>query len=450
MENNTAIVKGWGTTIGAVTWLPEEAHAVFEFDPQWVRLGIELAPLQMPLTQAHKPFSFPLHRLKRPFSLDDNQGFAGLPGLLSDSLPDRFGLFMIGQNHKINLLLNQIKNPVDLLRYIGNRGMGALTYHKPMDIGSSKPTDLDLADLHLEIRNLLRQNDPTAKIGITLLDKVTTILTSAGGARAKALIAVNNQTKEVRPHDAVLEGGFEHWIIKFDGITDQRFGQPLGATRLEIAIADMAHTIGIDVAECKLIQTGPTGSLAHFMTKRFDRHGHDRRLHFQSLNAMRHLSFGDQPTFWHSGEELLDVARRLGLGAAAKQQLFLRLAFNVAIQNLDDHTKNVGFLLDTITNPDQPVWKLAPAFDLTFIPINQQVIGGASHVLSINGKRSGITKSDLAALAEEADVNKWEPLLNNMLEVIADAKAFLIKRQVPTGLTNQALEAWGIVRQRLI
>ncbi len=394
MSIDAAEVYLWGTPIGAVVWLPERRLASFEFFDTFLSSGIEVAPLMMPL--APGAYEFP-HLA--------TETFRGLPGLLNDSLPDKYGEALIDQ-----WLIRQGRTrgdftPVEQLCYVGSRGMGALEYRpaKPLTAAESEILDVaelvDLANTALAAKTQLevQPSQASSTLDDRDLSQIIRVGTSAGGARAKAVIGWNQTTNSVRSGQLDLPAGYDHWLIKFDGIERNRdkgsLFDPQGYGRIEFAYALMATEAGLVMAEARLLEEEKR---AHFMTRRFDRPG-GNKLHYQSLNGLAHLDY-NQPGAT-SYEQALAIMRELGLPQADLEQQFVRAAFNVAARNQDDHTKNIGFLMDR-----DGVWHLSPAFDVTYAN-DQSNRWLARHQMSINGKLDDFVRDDLLELARHANMS---------------------------------------------
>lgn len=401
-----AQVRMWGSRIGAVALNDKDHTARFQYDPDFVQSGIEVAPLTMPLSD--RVYSFP--ELSQ-------EGFHGLPGLLIDSLPDRFGNALIEE-----WLARQGRdadsfNSVERLSYTGNRGMGALEFVPALGPDSTPVCKLNMERLVKLANDVLRQRNELStsfkkKNRTTALDDILRIGTSAGGARAKAVIAWNPKTNEVRSGQADLPLGFEHWLLKFDGITGsgETLADPKGYGKIEFAYYLMAKDCGIQMNECRLFQEGKR---SHFMTRRFDRLPNGDKLHYQSLAAMSHLDYSLPGTA--SYEQIFHVLRKLGFGHKETSQMFRRMVFNILAQNNDDHVKNFGFLMNRTGE-----WSLAPAFDVTY----SYKPGGkwaASHQLSLGGKRGDFTLSDFLKCEKNAQLKRDEAkqIIEKTQEVIS-------------------------------
>jgi len=334
-----------------------------------------------------------------------------LPGLLADVLPDRFGNMLIDAWLARRGRPAGSMNPVEMLCYIGKRGMGALEFAPPMPKGSSAATIIEIDEMvNLANEILSGRTDFSASLDADkakALDGILRIGTSAGGARAKAIIAFNERTGEVRSGQASAPEGFEHWLLKFDGVSDRQYGNTLGYGRVEMAYHLMAWDSGIDMTECRLLEEN---GRAHFMTRRFDRADDGTKIHIQSLFAIRHFDFSNVNSFAY--EQLFETARLLNLPYLQYEQVFRRMVFNVAARNCDDHTKNFAFRMDR-----NGTWSLAPAFDLchTYSPANPWVNHQA---LSINGRRLNITREDFIAVAKAMNVRKAKDIIDQVNDVV--------------------------------
>ncbi len=384
---SVAEVRLWGRAIGAVSLDEGQSTAAFQYLPEFVASGIEPAPLMMPL--AHRVYRFP----ELPVA-----SFHGLPGLLADALPDRFGNALIDQWLAQQGRTPESFNAVERLCYIGTRAMGALSFRPvlgPRRISSR--VDLDaLVELASEV--LAHRQGFTVSLESRKREKamrdILRVGTSAGGARAKAIIAWNPDTNEVRSGQVDAGPGFGYWLLKFDGVSgnrDRELDDPQGYGAIEYAYALMAQSAGIAMSECRLLEEG---GRRHFMTRRFDRAEDGRRLHLQSLGALAHFDYNRAGAYGY--EQALQVMRRLDLPMSALEELFRRMLFNVVARNQDDHVKNIAFLMDR-----EGRWSLAPAYDLTYSH-NPQGRWTAQHQMSIHGKRDHFTLADFHACAQAA------------------------------------------------
>jgi serine/threonine-protein kinase HipA len=414
---NVADVKIWGELLGAVAWDEKSSLANFEYDPKFKKLNWDLAPLKMPINNSKRIINFPELRKKNA----GYDAFKGLPGLLADVLPDKYG------NQLINIWLAQqgrpqdSMNPVEMLCFIGSRGMGALEFEPASIKGSNNTFSIEVNSLvDIAQKMLSKRESFTTNLGKDEEKAVMEILkigTSAGGARPKAVIAYNEKTNEVKSGQTNAPNGFEHWLIKLDGVSDVQLGDSKGYGRVEMAYYDMATACGIDMMQSKLLEEN---GRAHFMTKRFDRQGGNTRHHIQTFCALKHFDFNQVNSY--SYEQLFQVMRELKLSYQDMEQMFRRMVFNVIARNCDDHTKNFSFRLKK-----QGEWELAPAYDIchAYRPGSEWV---SQHALSINNKRKDITKEDLIVIGnsikckksvhiiEEINdtVNQWEDFANNV------------------------------------
>ena len=383
-----ARVQLWGRTIGAVSLEEGRNVAAFQYDPAFAQSGIELSPLTMPLSD--QVYEFPAL---------PQVTFHGLPGLLADSLPDKFGNALIDA-----WLATQGRTPesfhaVERLCYTGTRGMGALEFAPVLGPKPRTATKVDidalvrLAGEVLTHRGDLQGHFHEAGKAQALRD-ILRVGTSAGGARAKAVIAWNRTTNEVRSGQIAAGEGFDYWLLKFDGVAgnkDKELDDPKGYGAIEFAYHLMAKAAGITMSECRLLEEN---GRRHFMTRRFDRLAGGAKLHMQSLCALAHFDF-NQPGAYSYEQALLTI-RQLKLPMAAVEEQFRRMVFNIVARNQDDHVKNIAFLMN-----QQGEWSLAPAFDVTY-SYNPSGSWTATHQMTVNGKRDGFASEDFEACAKSA------------------------------------------------
>jgi serine/threonine-protein kinase HipA len=401
----SAFVNIWGERVGAVAWDSMSGLGTFEFEDDFHKKNWDLSPIKMPISEPNRIFTFP--------ELRTSNAFKGLPGLLADVLPDKYG------NALINAWLTKqgrptgSLNPVEILCFIGKRGMGALEFEPVTPKSTNTSTKIEIDSLIKIAEEILsgRQNfnaTMSADEEKALLD-ILKIGTSAGGARAKALIALNPTTMEVRSGQAEVPKGFEHWLIKFDGIKDSQFGATYGYGKVELAYNKMALDAGIEMTECRLLEEH---GRAHFMTRRFDRPSANQKIHVQSFCAMQHYDFNEVDLY--SYEQLFETMRMLSLPYPQAEQLFRRMSFNVMARNCDDHTKNFSFIMDKQGN-----WQLSPAFDVchAYRPGSPWV---SRQSLSVNGKREAFDRTDLLSVAKQMTIKKAEAILNDIKLIIQD------------------------------
>jgi serine/threonine-protein kinase HipA len=387
MPVSVAEVNLWGDLVGAVAWNDDQGFAAFEYSPAFMGKQLEIAPLTVPLSPAI--YSFPELNKKT---------FYGLPGLLADSLPDRYGTILIE-----TWLLEQgrsldVFNPIERLCYMGSRGMGALEF-EPALVSRQKSVRVEVSEL-VELAGKILSERKNLFVNLTehestALDTIFRVGTSAGGARAKAVIAWNPVTGEVRSGQVRAPKGYEYWILKFDGVNQDTLGDPEGYGKIEFAYHRMATAAGIDMSECRLMEEG---GRAHFMTRRFDRTRAADKIHMQSLCALGHYDF-NQPGRY-SYETAMSACQLLNLGQPAVVQLYRRMVFNVMARNQDDHTRNIAFLMDRNGH-----WRLAPAFDVIW-SYNSKGSWTNRHQMTINGKTDGFERQDFIEVAKRYNIKK--------------------------------------------
>lgn len=425
----TAEVKLWGKSIGAVSWDEDAGLANFEYEPDFIDSGIEVAPNTMSLSA--QIYSFPA--LPR-------ETFHGLPGLLADSLPDDFG------NALINAWLAKKGrspgsfNPVERLCYIGDRGMGALEYMPSQGPSGTKSEHVDVKALvELASKILTKRNDLQGSfVPADREDSLQDILrvgTSAGGARAKAIIAWNPKTDEVRSGQVKAEHGFSYWLLKFDGVSgnkDKELEDPAGYGLIEYAYYKMALAAGINMKECRLLNEN---GRSHFMTLRFDRTDTGRKIHMQSFCAMEHFDYKQAGA--HSYEQALRTIRKLDMPMDSIEEQFRRLAFNIIGRNQDDHVKNIAFLMDR-----SGAWSLSPAFDITY-SYNPRGDWTSTHQMSLNGKRDNFNMEDFKACAKNASMKRGraEEIVQQVRIAVLGWKDFANEVGVPDNVANRIAKA---------
>lgn len=410
MPNHNILVSVWGQEVGVIEWQPESNMAAFEYFPAFVDTGIDLAPIKMPLA-AGVVYRFP--ELQPTGNLSDT--FCGLPGLFADSLPEKYGNRLLSQ-----WLARQGRDfndmtPTERLCYLGSRGMGALEY-QPEDSSPPHATgDLDIAELVDVARRVLANNSTPITDNNLSLSNLISVGTSAGGAKAKAVIGWNETTQHITSGQGELQPGFSHWLIKFDEMDNEEHASSQQIGRIEYAYHQMAVDCGIDMMESRLLEDR---GMAHFMTRRFDRtlpeddQAIAQKRHVQTYCAMAHAD--RNPPGAYGYEHLFLTAKRLGLGQPDLDQLYRRMIFNIISRNQDDHSKNHAFMMDQSSK----IWRLSPAYDLCFSykPGNPFI---ESHQMSCNGKRSDFTRDDLLVAAKAADVKKPAQIIEEVEDVIS-------------------------------
>lgn len=405
MEDLIVDVKLWGRLVGSLVWDATTGMAVFEYDSAFRRNGIELAPLTMPLSLGNRPFSFPTNR---------TECFKGLPGLIADALPDKFGNQIITEWFtRQGLPVGEI-TPLERLCYVGQRAMGALEFEPSKSSALlNESTEIYIDELTRLAEDIFTKREAFQERMFqedkTILD-ILRVGTSAGGAKPKAIIAYNEQTNEVRSGQVKAPDGFGYWLLKFDGVTysehDSITVNPKGIGNVEYAYYKMAQACGIEMAECRLLTEN---SNHHFMTRRFDRTDSGNKIHMQTVAGLAHLDRDQR----HSYEEVFGIIRKMNLPMEASLQLFRRMVFNVVARNNDDHTKNFSFLMD-----QQGRWKLAPAYDIcySYKPGGRWI---GQHQLSLNGKQDGFTRLDLSTVGERMGIRRCGEIIDEVSHAVS-------------------------------
>lgn len=421
-----AEVKLWGTTVGYLA-SDEENNVYFTYDPAFITRGIEISPIVMPLRK--EPYSFP--RLT-------SETFRTLPGLFTDSLPDKFGRKVINE---YLISIGRDKNsltPIEELLYIGKRGMGALEYYPYLDGTLDESTEIRIEDIATAARDVLkRRNEAEIKPEIGRLRDLIKIGSSAGGAKAKAIIAYNEETGVYRSGQIDAGDGFTYWIVKFDKLDKEEKDSFFGSyqTREEYAYYLMARSAGINMAECRLLKEGED---YHFMTKRFDRYvdekGVVRKLHMATACGLAHIDYAGKHNFSYSA--LFSILDRLHCPFEDRYELFRRMVYNVMASNFDDHSKNFSFLMDR-----EGKWRLSPAYDLTYVnDPNSNYIN--NHQCLVNGKFEGITLEDILQVGIDAGLNKRKMgvIIEEVQSAVREWFSFAATAEIPD---NKALEDYA-------
>ena len=409
-------VRVWGRRIGAVALDPESGWYAFAYTGDWVNTGIELAPLHMPLRT--DPYEFP--ELPRAT-------FYGLPAMLADALPDAFGNALVNAWMAEQGISSENISPLDRLAYAADRAMGALEFRPPArDVETDPPTAVQLADLVLAARLTVRGEFDGDENTHAALQQLIQVGTSAGGARAKAVVAFNPSTFQVRSAYSPATEGFEQWLIKLDGVSGtgmdgrgDRLGDSAPYGRIEYAYSQMAVAAGIEMTPCRLLAEGPR---RHFMTRRFDRGPNGERIHAISLCAIAHLDYNMIAT--HSYDQYLQTVASLGLSPDDRREAYRRMVFNVMSVNRDDHTKNFGFLRSS----DGP-WRLAPAFDVTHA-YRSDSRWMSRHLMAVNGKFENITTEDLYAVGERNDVPGYRRVVRDVQHAVEAWPSFASEAEI--------------------
>ena len=403
-------VRAWGATVGAVALEPRLGFYVFEYAPAWRASGIELSPMQMPVSQT-----------THVFPLLPEATYRRLPALLADALPDDFGNALIDAYLARSGVERRAITPLDRLAYMAARGMGALEFRPARGPRHTKPTAIELSELVASSRQALAgkfDGDRETEAAILNLIQVGT---SAGGARAKAVIAWNADTNEIRSGQLPAAPGFDYWLLKLDGVgRDSELGTGSHYGRIEFAYSLMAKAAGIEMSDCHLLEEN---GRAHFMTRRFDRQDGEK-LHAQTLCAMQHLDYKQRGT--HDYSQYLQTIQALNLGLDALEQGFRRMVFNVLAANCDDHTKNLSFLL-----PKGGKWRLSPAYDVTHA-YNAKGEWTYQHLMSVNGRFANISRADLFAVGDRFMVPRYREVIREVAAAIAHWPSFAKTAGLPS------------------
>jgi len=425
---NLAEVHCWGQLVGALAYNPNDKISTFEYSPEWLKQGIELAPLQMPLSTQ-----------KYQFPQLNSATYKGLPAVFADTLPDDFGNAVINAWLARNGRDSQSFSALERLLYTGSRGMGALEYAPAIVSNKTTQENIELntlvqmAQQIVDQRSALESAVQTDKNQDAAMSSLFQVGTSAGGARAKALIAINKNRTQIRSGQIDAPDGFEHYLLKFDGVEEHKtnselFGDPKGFGRMEYAYYLMAIDAGISMAPSELLIEGQR---AHFMTQRFDRIG-NKKIHMTSLCALDHADYKQAGNY--SYEQLLSVARQLRLPRQDAIEIYRRMVFNVVARNHDDHTKNTAFLLTE--NSQQ--WRLAPAFDIAYSYKKDSPWVNA-HQMSLNAKRDSFNRDDLLAVGSLIGNFKKQSqqIIDEVIAVVSEWQYYADKAEVFSPFTKE-------------
>jgi serine/threonine-protein kinase HipA len=411
-------VKCWGSRVGAVALDERSGYYVFEYDRTWMKSGVQLAPTTMPVSSTSPTFVFPTLPIPT---------FYRLPSMLADSLPDDFGnaltnAYLGGRG----VAVSQI-TPLDRLAYLGGRGVGALEFHPLRGPRTRKATAIELSELVVAARGALAGHVDGDKETVEAITHLIAVGTSAGGARAKAVVSLRPDTGELRSGQVPADPGFEPWLLKLDGMgADKELGTTGNYGRIEYAYHLMARSAGIEMTDCRLLEEG---GRAHFMTRRFDRTTQGAKLHVQTLCALASLDFRQIGA--HDYAQLFLLVDQLGLGSSTRAEVFRRMIFNVAGANCDDHTKNFSFLL-----PEGGQWRLSPAYDVTHAhsPSNKWT---RQHLMAVNGENRNIMKSDVLEVGDRFAVPGVAAILNDVLDSVSRWADFARQADVPRDTINE-------------
>jgi serine/threonine-protein kinase HipA len=402
----------WGQHAGTVAWDENYQAASFEFTPAFASGQLDISPLMMPVRQ-RQIYQFP--------SLNKDT-FIGLPGLLADALPDAFGKALLDK--WLTSVGRTFANPVERLCYQGKRSMGALEFVPAQDNYLEQGTKLEIDSLVEVAREVLdEKNKLDVNVNEDTKEAIANIIrvgTSAGGQRAKAVIAYNENTGEVRSGQIDVPDGFSHWLLKLDGVTNAELGDPKHYGQIEYVYYLMARAAGINMTECRLLEEN---GRAHFMTQRFDRLNGNEKVHMQTLCGIAHYDY--KMLHAYSYEQAFQVMRRLRLPYSQAEEMFRRMVFNVIARNQDDHTKNISFLMDKSGR-----WSLSPAYDMSW-SYNPKGAWTAKHQMSINGKWDDITRADFLTLAKNVNIKQADAIIEQVKDGVSKWRTFATQYSIP-------------------
>ena len=417
---DVAQVKMFGTTVGSVSWNDRYGVARFEYDPDFVKSGIQPSPILMPAREG------------RVYSFGDlnHETFKGLPGMLADSLPDTYGRALFDK--WLALTGRTSSNSIESLCFMGRRCMGALEFEPAIEVTSGSGPRIELDSLIAVAREALTEKDSfQANLDDDRKAAIAEILrlgTSAGGQRAKAIIAYNKKTGEVRSGQVDAPAGFDYYLIKLDGVSATAgFRETENFGRLEYSFAKLVRACGIDMTECSLIEEN---GRAHFLTRRFDR-ACGEKVHMQTLCGIAHYDY--RLLRGYSYEQAFNVMRGLHLSYQEAQEMYRRVVFNVVVRNQDDHTKNISFLMDKLGK-----WRLSPAYDMGYA-YNPNGSWTSAHQMSVNGKFDNITRTDLMELAARNNIRNASQIIDEVCSVCAGWPTIAKECDVPQAMIDQIL-----------
>ena len=407
----------WGQHAGTVAWDENYQAASFEFTPEFASGQWDISPLMMPVRQ-RQIYQFP--------SLNKDT-FVGLPGLLADALPDAFGKALLDK--WLVSVGRTFANPVERLCYQGKRSMGALEFVPAQDNYLEQGTKLEIDSLVEVAREVL---DEKKKLDVNVnedtkeaIANIVRVGTSAGGQRAKAVIAYNENTGEVRSGQIDVPDGFSHWLLKLDGVTNAELGDPKHYGEIEYVYYLMARVAGINMTECRLLEEN---GRAHFMTRRFDRLSGNEKVHMQTLCGIAHYDY--KMLHAYSYEQAFQVMRQLRLPYSQAEEMFRRMVFNVIARNQDDHTKNISFLMDKNGR-----WSLSPAYDMSW-SYKPKGVWTSRHQMSVNGKWDDITRADLLALAKNVNIKQADAIIDEVKEGVSKWRTFATQYSIPSEMVK--------------
>ncbi len=424
---DVAKISLWGKEVGALSWDKRHNFGAFEFFPSFIESGLDISPIHLPIVNSKgKIFSFP--------NLNEDT-FKGLPGMFSDVLPDDFGNRLINRMLSIKSISKDNFTPLDRLCYIGSRAMGALQFEPEIGSRAQQSTKIEISNL-VEISQIILNERENMQLNIDKtndLNELIKVGSSAGGQRAKAIIAYNPLSHEIRSGQTTMPDGYEHYIIKFDGVNNAQLSDPEGYGRIEYAYYLMALDCGINMMPSKLYEEN---GRAHFMTKRFDRTDNDEKIHMQTLCSLAHFDYKKPRVY--SYEDAFMLMRQLKLPHKEAIDLFDRMVFNSVARNQDDHTKNISFLMD-----QSGVWRLSPAYDVTY-SYNPTGIWTSSHQMLINGKSEQIEREDLLEVAKKINYKKGAESIDRIIGVISNWEMYANNAGISTKQSTKLGKAFRL------
>lgn len=391
METNVVKVKLWGMDVGYLSWDKKAGTAVFEYDPSFLELGLDIAPLTMSINS-------PRSRKQIPWTGDKDKLYQGLPPTIADSLPDKWGNSLFKAWLRDNNISTKKTNPVDHLSFIGSRAMGALEYEPAQKLGDNSAFSVDVQRLYEFAKHVLNEREATVlnQENSIFWQDLVKISSSPGGKRPKAIVALNKATGEVISGQGLIPEGFQHYILKYDDNSAYPF------SKLEYIYYQMALDAGIEMMPSEL---RTYDGVTHFLTQRFDRNDNEK-VHTQTLAAMSPAS--------DSYEDIFAVIRRLNLPYEDTRQQYLRMVFNVIARNVDDHSKNFSFCMNR-----NGAWRLSPAYDLTYSVDLTAPAYSNRHSLTVNGKNEEFTRGDLETIGQNNDIQDYNTLIDAVTNAIA-------------------------------
>jgi serine/threonine-protein kinase HipA len=408
METNVVMVKLWGLPVGYLSWDKKMDVGVFEYEQSFLNKGLDIAPLTM---SVHSPRS----KKQIPWTGDKDKLYLGLPPMIADSLPDKWGHSLFKAWLRDHQISTKSVTPVDHLAFIGNRAMGALEYEPAQKLGDDSVFSVNIEQLYQFAKQVLNEREATvlnAENSILWQDLIK-ISSSPGGKRPKAIVAINKSNGEIISGQGCIPNGFEHFILKYD----DNSSYPMA--KLEYVYYQMALDAGINMMPSELRSYG---TVTHFLTQRFDRNGNNRR-HTQTLAAMSPRS--------DSYEESFGVIRKLNLPYEDSRQQFLRMVFNVLARNVDDHSKNFSFCMSS-----DGAWRLSPAYDLTYSVDISAPAYMNRHSFTVNGKNQDITRKDLEVVAQQNDIHDYKNLIESVCKAVAKFKAYALDLKIDEQLID--------------